>query len=70
MLAQPGPEGLRFSAPRDLATAELVDVDGMPFDRATRVTVRQRPGDAWGVLLTAETDAPIRRGDVLLVSYF
>ncbi len=70
MLAQPGPEGLRFSAPRDLATAELVDVDGMPFDRATRVTVRQRPGDAWGVLLTAETNAPIRRGDVLLVSYF
>ena len=29
MLAQPGPEGLRFSAPRDLATAELVGVDGM-----------------------------------------
>lgn len=70
MLAQPGLAGLRFSAAAEIAAAEVVTVDGMPFDQALRVTIQQQPREAWRVLLTAETNAPIRRGDVLLVSYF
>jgi endo-1,4-beta-xylanase len=70
MLAQPGVAGLRFSAAAETATAEVVTVKGMPFDQAIRVAIQQQPREAWGVQLAAETNLPIRRGDVLLVSYF
>jgi hypothetical protein len=70
MLAQPDLAGLRFSAAAETATAEVVAVEGMPFDQAIRVAIQQQPREAWGVQLTAETNSPIRRGDVLLVSYF
>ena len=70
MLSEPGLAGLHFSAPPEVASSQTVAVEGMPFDEALRITVRARPRDAWGVQLTAETNSPIRRGDVLLVSYF
>jgi endo-1,4-beta-xylanase len=54
----------------DLATSETIEVDGMSFDRAMRVTVLKRPDNPWNVLLAVQTAGPIEKGDVCLLSFW
>jgi GH35 family endo-1,4-beta-xylanase len=70
MVVNPDETVPRFSA-RDetIATSETVEVQGMPFRRALRVTVHKRPDVQWHVVAHAETRGAIRKGDVLLLSF-
>lgn len=58
------------SAPQGVtATGEVVEVDGQPFRRATRVCVATASPNFWDVQLIVRNVAPIARGDTLHVSF-
>ena len=56
-----------FSTP---AEAEVVAVEGMPFQRALRVTVEREPEDAWRVQVKLPFERAVRQGDAVLVSFW
>jgi GH35 family endo-1,4-beta-xylanase len=78
------PEGGRSMLPEDLskairvrpqddptlATSEVITVEGLPFDRAIRVTVVRRPEQAWDIGINVDTKGAIEKGDVCLLSFY
>ena len=52
----------------ELAISEVFEVEGMPFDRAIRVTSFKRPDRPWNILLAVNTVGAIEKGDVCLLS--
>ena len=71
LLASDSLAAMRFSAGEDSnASAKTVDVSSMPFKRAMRVTTTLRPDKTWGVNIHIDIKDTIRRGDVVLLSFF
>ena len=52
------------------ATREVVEVTGMPFERAVRITNTRPASPRYGVQLGVETTGAVREGDAILVSVF
>ncbi len=53
--------------------AELVPVDGMPFDRAWRLTTVSLPetgGNEWDLRIRAQGEAPVQQGDQVLAEFW
>lgn len=52
------------------AAVSVVKVEGQPFTEAIRAEVRARSDQPWDVQLGARTVAPVRKGDVLLATFY
>src|SRR5690349_15751004 len=52
------------------ADHQLVPVTGQPFAQAIRVAVKQRQANVWNAQLRAPITAPVKRGDVLLMTFW
>ncbi len=52
------------------ATREVVDIQGMPFERAVRITNTRPASPRYGVQLGVKTTGEIKEGDAVLVSFF
>ncbi len=71
MLKHPFPDKIRFAAQNGAeATQQIVQVEGMDFTQAVRVTSTQRTQKSWDVVLHADTKGDIQRGDVVLLSFW
>lgn len=58
------PYGLKYG------NVEIVDVKGMPFDKAIQVTVSTQPEKYYHIGTKAKLDDPIKRGDALLCVFY
>ena len=47
---------------------EIIDVEGMPFNKAVRATVNEVPSNTYKIQLTSELSNSIEVGDKLLVT--
>jgi len=71
MLADDGISGFQASfADGALGRSEALEVEGMPFERAIRITTRKRPKKPWGIQLSAGVRARIEKGDVCLLAFW
>jgi endo-1,4-beta-xylanase len=52
------------------ATLTEIEVQGMPFAKAIRITHTLRPKQSWAIQLVGEVNAPIKRGDVCLMAFW
>ena len=76
----PAPEGGVSMFPADSIAAlrrpggasesEIVDVQGMTFTRAMKVTLTAPPRNAWDVQILGTTTGEVQQGDVLWLSVF
>jgi endo-1,4-beta-xylanase len=51
-------------------TTSVVDVTGQPFSKAIRAQVKEKSANLWDVQLAATSKTEVRRGDVLLASFY
>ncbi len=66
----PGTDGHRLnSGPNAEGEFKTIDVEGQPFKKAIRATVKKRPADVWHVQISTLLAQPVKRGDVVLISF-
>ena len=53
-----------------IASSQVVPVTGQPFTQAMRVDVREAGSRPWSVLLVTRPNSAVRKGDVLLLSFY
>jgi GH35 family endo-1,4-beta-xylanase len=69
-LLPPRPGDWRFgSQPEAEAQGTVVKVDGQAFQEAWRISIARKPAVSYGVTLHGALSGPVRRGDVLLLSF-
>ena len=67
----PGIEGHRLHTGPDNKFGEftVIDVKDQPFKKAIRARVKERPAEVWHVQISTLLAEPVKRGDVVLVSF-
>jgi GH35 family endo-1,4-beta-xylanase len=60
----------RLSAPATLATAQKIQVDGMPFTEALRIQINATGTQVWDAQIIASTTGDVKAGDALLMSLY
>lgn len=67
----PGIEGHRLNAgPNAEGEFKIIDVTGQPFKKAIRAEVKKRPTDVWHTQVSTLLAKPVKRGDVVLISFY
>lgn len=70
MFAEEALRKFALSGETDRVRKETIEVDGMPFERALRLTMTESGQDPWTMQLVAPTQTNIEVGDVLLASFW
>lgn len=60
---------LKVSSSADV-TAETISVTGQPFTKALRITTLKRPENAYGLQLVGPSLQGVKKGDVLLMTFY
>jgi endo-1,4-beta-xylanase len=66
----PGMDGHRRNGgPNGEGEFKIVEVAGQPFKQAIRATVKKTPSDVWHTQISTLLAQPLKRGDVVLISF-
>jgi len=66
----PGMDGHRRNGgPNGEGEFKIIEVDGQPFKQAIRATVKKTPSDVWHTQISTLLAQPVKRGDVVLISF-